>query len=712
MRRMPTETRWGKLFAGALASLASCTASPPPPAAPLPLPPAAPATSALVAPPSVEAPTFGPLVRLLTEEKPSTEEVLGEQVWLRYGRGMFRYLFVETAGSRFPPCALKQGGPECGVFSISTIGTSPTDEGWRTSDEPAGAKKSANKAIPAHWTAFSPGKDGVYAYQEHAKKIERIDDQGMVTTFLEDDALEQSSVARIYEVGGRTFVLFNEDDVRTHLAEVDLSKDGNSGRRGKTIELPMSFIPGWRQSAQGVRQVEENKKMAMLGGPSAVVLPDGKDAWALVWAEGLAPPYNWAHNKPYTRKKKRGAKHECGGPSSRPLTDKSIEKRIHITRFKGLTQKSDMVLRSTNDYEEVRDLITTMTTRGVEINGVTYDDQGKEVSRRKLQQSRPQTVHLSTDERILAFTYNELSKQGLLLFRSGDTSWRRAFDAQGAFLGAAVPTKLPEDLDAETVTQLEGRWYGLSRDGKLLSLEEDRAFDLKTEASPLVLVSQGPKKAMVFANEKDSLIGIPIDLASGQRGTPEPVLSWSLDERPLYLSGWLPATTSDPVRVVSTRIDPQSSKITSIDVAPLAPKTSWTPLWKQESTASGRVQFHRVPGDLVWALKQDQKTTLRWLKAGKSIQIERDLLPLDEPERNLTNYGPLMRTKEGNWELLSSRPEAPLQGEQNLEVTDGCAHAIRTGPTTLVLLCGEGGEGDTPAFRLGLRRMTLPEGTP
>lgn len=721
MAPMPSKTRWGYLVAGALAGLPGCAGSTPSPAPAPPLPEPAPSATAA---PSTTAPAtsqFGPLVPVLPTPQPGASNFWGETVQLRYGRGTFRYTRVEPLMNRLPTCPLGDGGAECGVFSLSTTGKSPADGSWMGSAEAAGGKPGALRPIPSRWAVFTPGRDGVYAFQERATRIDFIDDQGAVTPFLEEASLEETSIAKLFEVGDRKVLLFNGEDWTTHLAEVIPGTGGKPGRRGKVEELPMSFIPRWRQSAQGVRQIEEQKKMAMIGEPMAVALPGEKDTWALVWTEGLAPPYDWPHDKPYKRKNKRGGKHECGGPGSRPLSDKSVEKRIHATRFKGLSRVSDVVLKSTNELDGTLEPPVAANDRGIEVNGVTYDAGGKEVARRTAAPRGSTTsLQLASDELLTAIGFDEASQQGLLVVQTGETFWRRAFDASGAFLGEPVKLRKDPEINNNPLTRIDGHWYVVGGYGRsLLSLDDDRDFTVDKDGSAAqTVVAQGPGKALITIINGPHLKGVSVDLKDGTVSAPVTLLSWDRQERYHNELAWLPAAPPEPPRVVSLKRDKASRKLLAVEQAPLVADAEWKTLWEVESgTPEGTADLHRVPGDLVAAFGTPSKTTLRWLRAGKTVTLDEGLAEFDGAERSETPGGSALllvvaESESKRWALLPSTPGIPRKGDAPPGLGESCAHGIRTNASTVVLVCGEGTPGEKPGLRLGLRALKLAEKTP
>jgi hypothetical protein len=647
-------------------------------------------------------------------------EFWGESIQLRYGRGVFFHAHAEPSSYAIPPCALKNGGEHCGLFSLSTTGTSPPDGGWAALPEPAGTQRSAFLPSADRWTSFSPGRDGVYAFAMQSRKIHRIDDRGRVSVFLEDAILEEASIVHVFEVGGGVRVLFSAD-LETFLAEVIPGDEKKPGHLGARIPSPMAFLPQWRQSAQGIRQIAEGKKMPLIGTPTAVSLPGDKDGWALLWAEGLAPPYDWPKDKPFKSKSKskRGAKNECGGPSSRPLSDRSIEKRLHITRFRGITQVSDVVVKSTNDFEEARSIVAVATDRGIELNGVTYDLKGKEVARRTVPRpAAPVSLELAVDEGPISLAYDPGSQQGLVMLRRGRELWSRRFDAEGKFLGEAIPFKEQEEDPREPV-RIDGRWYAVEGfKNQVLSLEEGRAFPVEGKETPSALVAQGPGKALVLTRTNTVLRGNSLDLRGGSVGPAITLMPWDHAEFNLDQALLLPAAPPTPARIVAVRYDRNSRKAISVEQAPLVEGAAWAKLWEIEPDVPDFLGLYEVPGDIVAVLSSREKTTLRWLRAGKSVSREGpELAPLPASggvhARQLSAIlAAGAEEKKHRWALLPGAPVAPFLGDSSPEVLGECAHGVRTGPGRVVLLCGEGGPVERPSRRIGLRALTLPAGIP
>lgn len=631
---------------------------------------------------------------------------------------MLRHAHAEPSSYQIPPCALRNAGEFCGLFSISTTGASPPDGGWAALPEPAGAERSGFLPAPAAWTHLSPGRDGVYAFAAQSGKIQRIDDRGKVALFVEDPVLESATAAHVFEAGGGVKVLFVSEGFETSLADVIPGDDRKPGHLGPRVSPEMALIPPWRQSAQGVRQIAEGKKMPLIGTPTAVSLPGERDAWTLVWAEGVAPPFHWPKDKPFKSKSKRGAKNECGGPGSRPLTDRSVEKRLHLTRFQGLSQVSDVVVKSTNDFEEVRSVVAVPTERGIELDGVTYDLKGKEVARRaRPRPVAPASFDLAIDEGPISLAYDRGGQQGLVVLRSGKEVWSRRFDASGGFVGEAVRFPENEELDLREPVRIDGRWYAIEGfKTRLISLEDGRSFPLQGKVTPMGLVAQGPGKALVLTRTGEALRGEVVDLRSGSVSPP---FSLPSGEHNLLSALLLSAAPPEPARIVVLRHEKGSQQPISVEQAPLMEGAAWTTLWKIDPDIPGNFfGFQEVPGDILAVFASRDRTTLRWLRAGKTAILEGwDLFKLPGfGAIQAHQHGALLvaraEEKKAQWVLLPDAPGAPLLGDSSPELLAGCGRGVRTRADRVVVLCGEGGPVEKPAHRIGLRVLELPAGIP
>lgn len=432
---MSSRVGWGRLIAAvALPLAAGCS-----PRSPAPRP-------------STEAPrTFrlGSLRLAAPDAAPTTRSSEGrlqvEQTTIAYGRGTFfhtEYTWLDAADVDL--CPTRGAGPTCGQFWVSSSGQAPATD-WRLAPLAPPAAHPTLRPAPRSWDRFSPTQDAVYAHGYNEPTLDRIDEQGHVTTVLSDDRLRAPSVF-VLEVGASLFALVGGADDQTRGVLYELRRDASTGAHalGASVGLTAAPLPPWGRRASHARQTEGQNLAPMLGAPVAVSLADKKnpDAWGMVWVEALPPPINWPENKPYKRPGRRTikAKNSCGGRSSRPLTDASVEKRIHLTRFQKLKLQSDVVLTSSSALDPRSEpLQVAATDRGVLVNGVTYNRFGSVVGRPAKKAAPPAPPPpppaAIAVQSVASLDYDPATRTGVLTVLDGPTLWRRSFDAEGVFLG-------------------------------------------------------------------------------------------------------------------------------------------------------------------------------------------------------------------------------------------------------------------------------------
>jgi hypothetical protein len=247
---------WGSLVAGVVVGCAGATgahAPGPTPASTTPAPASIPeplgaSASASSAAPEKPAPRVGSLVMALPEARPE-----GIPWWpiikakVRYGRGVFSFTgvaFSITQDGVFPACPLRAEGDSCGVMEITSTGKSPGDDGWRRQPEAPAGKSSGLKAADRLWESFSPGRDVVYAFSPETHRLDRIDDRGVVTAFLEDEPLKSATAAWVIEASGALLLLQVQAEIAASLAELEVV-DGKVTRKKSTepAMVSTSFFP-------------------------------------------------------------------------------------------------------------------------------------------------------------------------------------------------------------------------------------------------------------------------------------------------------------------------------------------------------------------------------------------------------------------------------------------------------------------------------------
>ncbi|RYE84429.1 MAG: hypothetical protein EOO75_18120, partial [Myxococcales bacterium] len=387
-----------------------------------------------------------------------------------FGRGTFLHRTYQVWGHSGQHCPVARA-EGCGSFSLRSGAPAPAGPLWvsATAEAPAADRLTERGpfAAPHAWVAFAGGRDAVYALRQGGKHIDRIDDQGAVTPFVSDDAMADWDELMVMEQPGHLFVIgmgppprgrrpadaaSDEEPTSSgwQLAEVTEGGPGGARRLGPLTGLPMKPVNPYRSSAQGARTASEDGKMASLGVPQVLLLPDEgaeKNRWAMVWLEVIAPPYSWAHGRPQRGvpltatappKKKAGARHGCGGPSSRTLDDRSVTKRAHVTRFAGARLLDDTVAWHGAD---VGDPLTLRLEAKVDGDQVVVAlpsrvrPKGAEAASPHGPGDDDEELKLTHDEEVTALWFDPASGEGIVVVRDGERALFRLFDAKGQPVG-------------------------------------------------------------------------------------------------------------------------------------------------------------------------------------------------------------------------------------------------------------------------------------
>jgi hypothetical protein len=710
---------WGLLVSAALPALSGCSAAPPPAVAP----PIEPVSSAPppAPPPAPSVPLgLGPVNRLSPEDAPlapSTRSFPGFQAQRAFfGRGSFVALSM-PGWSRAPNnCPILDTKDLCSVFTLTVTDQDPADERWRTGEAPSrSVARTISAPVPAAWAAFSGGHDAIYAFPGSAPNtIDQINDKGEVRPFLVSDTVAEWARLAVVEVGERRFVIGHSDSAPLQVAEALPDGSDRPRKLGTPTELGMAPVPGYRKSAQGARQIEETKKRPMYGPLVAVPTRDDKaarDGWALVWVEALPPPFGWPADKPY----KRRGRHDCGGgPTSRSLSVKSVEKRFHVTRFDGTRQVSDRVVLSSQTFDEdFSPFLVRGTDKGVELNGVTYDRGGKSVETREPKAPERKPEVMAPDEQVLATAFDPASNRGAVVFWSGDRAFWRTFDGQGkptnkATALAGDPSKGFALYDGSPVLSASagGWWLSDLAEAQLLSLDRG------------TLAAAPPNWVVGFFPGGDTPSAFQVDngLLSRRRFDPKTGVFAEQTEPVETQRTDFPSATpvlganSEP-SFVAVQPAKEGSPMTLIRLTPSSGQWSEIPGSIPEEIGSFR-QFtlHQVWGDVVLWAEGAEGFAATWLRAGKTRVYPNKGA---EGAANVVGelprgglFGPLVRRGAS---MLPSRPGALIETPELEEIGQRCEYLMPTAPGTLTLLCTEALFKDKAGTRVGIQTYHFRE---
>ncbi len=729
---MTGATSWGRRVAAVVPALvAGCAgaARPEPVSEPRPVASTAPVASGSVAAAKMDV---GALTPALTTSPPVGYEAVTSWV-VRYGRGVLRMSVDFGSYGGVGTCRLRGGSSEaCAMFTVSTTGRAPAEDDWQGRPEPPDTRTSAPQRPPVSWHALSPGRDVLYGFAapgEHG--IDRIDERGTVTEWIAREALPESThSAHVFEVGARRFVLVSEDD-KGRLAEVREGKPGDRATLGPWSDVPITMVPPYRQSAQGIRQVSgedeapspgARRSMVMIGAPVAVGLPAAGE-WALVWIEGVAPPYKWPAGRAW--KSPRKGRHECGGgPTSRPLTDVSIDKMVHLTRMRDTKVVSDVILRSDSRLDPWHPLQVRAVAQGVEVDGVTHALAGKAEGKGKAAPAE-RTLGRSTlppgrDEEPQMLSFDAGSGQGVLVVLSGEQQWLRTFDARGAFVGE--PVKVPstrrapgadakdaeapvETLHWTTAARQGDRWALANESGRhVLVMPGAHLIELPGTMVGAHFVKVGDRPHLVNVVDV-ALYEADVDLATLK--VSEPVRR-PFDPLPRQIRTVVPLDDRGPPTWLAFGQSADGGR--SWKLWKLRPgATAWETMAEQTDPPDQHLPIHLLPswsGPVLSFTDATPSTRLRWLRTGEERGAGLgDNVILDS---TVSEASPLVTFgSEGQWGLVPSTPGPLVTGEADQEVSTRCVQAVTTGPTTAVLACSDPIEPMRPGVHAGLRLVTV-----
>lgn len=731
--------RWGALVASSLVSLQPSGCAPTPPPEPVHAPAPAPSPEP-PAPPPPAPPRLSPLAFVMPAptggaEVPSRSGRVSKNT-LRYGRGEFSLRTYARWGDGPMVCPLlRESG--CSSFSISTTGKSPDEKAWLASgasvplDQPV--TQHGPLPAPQDWVDFAPGKDVVYALRRGGKAIDVIDDQGKVSTFAADEAMNKWSDLWITEVQGRVLVAGQQGYGGDWQMAEALPPEGTAARKlGPLTRLPMAPLSEFRPNAQGARSASRANGMAMFGTPHIVALPDegeSKSVWAMVWLETAPPPYGWPAGKPYkTPAPKKGAKHGCGGPPSRGLDDRSVEKRAHITRFAGARLLEDTVAWATNDLDPYPFKLQYQVDGGkISVDKPakakpSRDPSSASHARRRYADNEP--LLLSVDEDVMAIAFDEASGEGAVLVRlAQDKAALRRFDAEARLVGE--PAIYSHDLPyrVQTLARVGKSWVALGDGEKgFLNLTADQApvpapqmhhelLDLFTEGG----------QAQLLSFREDNFWLTPIDEQGKATGEPTKIASSPPN---LWGNRFFVQHVKGSPPMVAALTDHRDFEHTSAQVAWMwaRPGATWTTTAVKASGNEGvrayDIVIRRVHGDLVAIHSPNGEGSFTWLGAGKSVPHAKgslDSLGLEQSVGGASGslLAPMLHGEEheptpsatasSDLRRLPATPGEPVV-EAGLDKLNGaCSHVLPTGPTTTVLACSQAADASVPGVRVGLR---------
>lgn len=724
---------WGSLVTRELAILsplvlAACSPAAPEPVTPVVAPPppivSAPPVVAEPPPPPPIAPRLGEFVKVAT----SSAEPQPFPVRRLFARSSTFAIEVADLRREWGRPACPVTGPGCNLVAVAPYGSALSTKDRLGSATPAGIGAFSEPAPgAAGWTELSSGKDVVYGARRGPHlTIDRIDGKGVATPFAVDEHDARWSSAKVVELDAGPIVVgeVDGDDGVAVLSVARVEAKAGGAAISEPVALPYALVSPFRASAQGARQAEGNGGRAAVWGPwFATALPDasGKigNAWAIALVQVNPPPFNWkagrAYRKPEKKEDKRGAKHGCGGPGSRSLTDRSVEKVLRVLRFEGAKLVSDVVVDRPAGYDAHELPITVEPGAEGElvVDGIAWGADGKKHGGKAVhaKASAPPDVPgltgftFAEPPNFRHLEWDDASHEGMLSADGGREPFAQRFDAKGAPVGEVLRAKGVED----TPVRVGDVWVGWGWQSVIVltgpatgksvawSHEDGGATAARAKGGALELFLRGRKGCQLMAVDIPSL---------DQKSSPP--LGLCSDIAPPVAS-WQPVRRGDKDLFVVGRYDQVPSlsdadgNLTPIDTLPAGEGVAHT-------------EVLQVFGDTVVVRKGKPGTTATWVALGKTeafVEHEtrgpapsrkrRRFAPPDEPQQLYLPGAPIV----GDGMLLPDQPGQPFDPVVLRDAaTRGCLAYRATGPRTAVLACVEPTDAKKPGLSIGLRSFS------
>ncbi|MCC6645715.1 MAG: hypothetical protein IT374_09110 [Polyangiaceae bacterium] len=703
---------WGTRIAGSFAvaplALGAC-GSPPPPDAPKPPPPPPPVTASASA--SVAAPPPGP---------PPPSPALGGFTPLSDGKGVVAAIssnrhfaraggFMVAAtdlapeyGARVCPITT----PSCALLAIAKFSTpQSTADRLAEVDPPGGI--TFGPALPSEVPVFdmSGGESSVYAASLADGKlvIHKIGADGKATVLLEDAQARPWRRAEVIETAaGHVLVGALSGEGPEELVVADIEERGGKRQLGQLVKLGYGMVPAFRQSAQGARYAEAEGFNPVWDFRATSLLDASGQldkSWAIAVLQVNPPPFSWRAGRPYKKPPTRGAKHGCGGPGSRPLSDKSVEKLVKILRFEGAKLVSEHIV----DRPQSRDLTAdpfdahAATDGGVEIGGVVWSRAGKQ-SGSKGKHARAtvpdifETMQMVGPGWYRGVGFDPESKEGLVAWVN-DQGRAHRFGADGKPTGEQLT--VPNSIGG-TLRRVLGEWMAVESRSVawLTGPNAGKAVDWEYRLGTARDVRALGDGVTVFLSNGSSCRTLKLDAATlAISATSEPVPAC---EGNFSISPPLTLPSGKPGIV---RISDRGKKV---ELAPFDGEATELP---EESMPKGKLinsTIHEVWGDVVVVRRGAESWTATWVRAGKTITgIEPLQRPTPTPGSERVQGGPLLETGE---HFLPDDPGMPVHAPELLgAAARGCSSYAVAGPRLGALVCVEAVHPTKPSLTHGVR---------
>lgn len=627
--------------------------------------------------------------------------------------------FIRTATWKHPPTGLEYYGniPEDAIESWSPLLQKDND-----------------------WDFLSSGHNVVYGFRSTTGfSIDTINEKGEIKEIASVPNYNSDlSFLRIIELPSSLILIgiFNSNEVG--IVPLQTQRNGNwvpvdRITTGLTI-LPEGATADWaRSSIIGRKKVGYGSWTAA---PSLNEKGEPESSFYLAWTEVIPPAkYTPAGVAP----KKLSAKHGCGR-SSRPLTDISVEKRVHVTRFNAQGKRiQDQVLShiSFQPFDTELALSLVPTDYGYLLNGLPHDRHGK------LKKDLPPTPvpdSILSSSPLAAFpsqtlataAYDEKHGEGIALISEKDRQVVLRFDGTGEPLGEPIPlnTRVAvSSLPQESLVLAGTSWVALHPNAseiqvltgplapKTIPLRSEQSWLLKGGPSWILplddeqievirYVSLPPSaQASLGLDEKDSPpfpLLARVNLKTGEATTWKILSSWLDNEQTPRLSilRWVGRDAEGQLLFFGTHKKKAAEGERAEERSELYRFSGeeWsTPTQLGDGADSSMSTVFKVWKDNI-VIFNNPTGLASWINKGLSLQFEGKIsIQLGQ------NLGPIIplgwRVLTGDAEIMKL-PDAPPPS-----VVATCPASFATAPHRLVLVCIDAPDQKIPGLRVGTRTL-------
>jgi hypothetical protein len=590
------------------------------------------------------------------------------------------------------------------------------------------------RPTPVAWTSVSAGREVAYGvHGTSGLTIDTIDEKGEIKPFVEAPTFApELGFTKVIELPQKWVVVgVNGDENELTIVPLKQGDGGKLSPAGATGAGIYLLPPG--STAAWARGMIAARKKPGYGAWTAAPALDAKGepdaSFYVAWTE-VNPPakYTPAGVAP----KKFGAKNGCGR-SSRSLSDLSVDKKVHVTRFNADGKRiEDRVVPGVIFPPEDEDLRLSLipTSYGYALNGAPYGRDGRPKGDTP-KEARPTEGLLASPpltappfQRVLSASYDQKQGEGLILVAEENHQVALRFDATGELLGSPIPLEtsvVPPAMNQEILALAGSSWGALERSangiqvltgpqaGKTIALRSEQSWllrggrswvlpldDEQIEVARYIPIPPAARASLGFEEKDRSPAYLPlvarVNLKTGEASPWQPVPGWFDGEKKPRLQGvtWIGRGASGQLLFFGTNEKNQG------ELHQLA-KNEWA-----KATAIGDGAEPSTAHVMsVWkdhAILFDEGNSIAsWLGKGLTVQIGRRF---GQSAYN-RNPGPLLRPGEL---ALTGDASAPVKVDAAVKAAyNDCPATFATGPQRLVLVCVNPPDGKTPGARVGTR---------